>query len=135
MAMTTIMLMAHSGWRWIVLILMVVTLLDMLLGWFSKRNWNYTVDSGLLTATRVSMYIQVALGIVLWILMGYWSNMRFTGEHAIVLLLALGAVEFGAARAKKLEDPTSKYKFGAIGLIIALVLVIVGLQAVGGVFV
>ena len=133
--MTYFMLMAHSGWRWIVLLLMIVTLLDMLFGWFSKRHWNYTVDSGLLIATRISLYIQVALGIVLWILMGYWSNMRFTAEHAVVLLLAVGAVEFGAARAKKLEDSTSKYKFGAIGLIIALVLVIVGLQVVGGVFV
>jgi len=132
--MTTFVLMAHSGWRWIVLILIVVTLLDMLFGWFSKRNWNYTVDSGLLIATRISLYIQVALGVVLWILMGYWSNMRFTAEHAIVLLLAVGAVEFGAGRAKRLDDSTSKYKFGAIGLIIAVVLVLVGLRIVGGPF-
>ena len=132
--MTYFLMMAHSGWRWIVLALMVVALLDMLLGWFSKRHWNYTVDSGLLIATRISLYIQVALGVVLWILLGYWNNMRFTAEHAIILLLAVGAVEFGAAKAKRAEDPTSKYKFGAIGLIVALVLVFVGLRIVGGPF-
>lgn len=133
--MAMFVLMAHSGWRWIVLVLLVVTLIKMLVGWLGKRQWSYTTDSGLLVATRVALYIQVVLGIVLWILLQYWTNMRFTAEHAIIAFISVGGVEFGSARAKKAESSEQKYKMASIGLIITVVLLWVALRIVGGFFV
>jgi hypothetical protein len=125
--------MAHSGWRWIVLALLVITLIKMLVGWLGKQQWT-TLDARLLLFSRIAVYIQVVLGLVLWFMLGYWSNMRFTGEHAIVALLAVGGIEFGAARAKKVQGDANKFRFAFIGFIIAFVLIYVALQTVGGLF-
>jgi hypothetical protein len=53
--------------------------------------------------------------------------MRFTAEHVIIALLAVGGVEFGAARAKKASEDAAMFKFTAIGFAIALILVFVAI--------
>jgi hypothetical protein len=131
--MTYFLLQAHSGWRWIVLILLVVTAVKALIGWLGQQNWS-TVDTRLLLSTRIALYIQVVLGVLLYIMLQQWTNMRFTGEHVVIALLAVGAVEFGAARAKKLADSKKMYMFAFIGSALALILIYVALLAVGGVF-
>jgi hypothetical protein len=131
--MTYFLLQAHSGWRWIVLILIVVTAIKALIGWLGNHNWS-TVDTRLLLFTRIALYIQVVLGVLLYIMLQQWNNMRFTGEHVVIALLAVGAVEFGAARAKKSTESKRMYMFAFIGTTLALILVYVALLAVGGIF-
>ena len=127
------LLQAHSGWRWLVLILLVITAVKTLVGWLGKQKWSNT-DTRLLLFTRVALYIQVVLGVSLYILLQYWNHLRFTGEHVIVALLAVGAFEFGAARAKKSTASSKMYRFAFIGCALALILVYVALLAVGGIF-
>jgi|DewCreStandDraft_4_1066084.scaffolds.fasta_scaffold99749_2 hypothetical protein len=127
------LLQAHSGWRWIVLILLVIVAVKALVGWLGKQKWN-AADTRLLLFARVALYIQVVLGIILYILLQYWNNMRFTGEHVIVALVAVGALEFGAARAKKSTDSSKMYMYAFIGSALALILIYVALLAVGGIF-
>jgi hypothetical protein len=127
------LLQAHSGWRWIVLLLIAVTLVKALIGWLSKNNWS-AVDTRLLLFTRIALYVQVVLGVLLYIMLQQWNNMRFTGEHVVIALLAVGAVEFGAARAKKSSESKKMYRFAFIGFALALILVYVALLAVGGIF-
>lgn len=126
------LLQAHSGWRWIVLILLVILAIKALVGWLGKQKWG-SADTRLLLFTRVALYIQVVLGIILYILLQFWNNMRFTGEHVIVALVAVGALEFGAARAKK-STGSKMYMFAFIGSALALLLIYVALLAVGGIF-
>jgi predicted small integral membrane protein len=133
MSYVTILREAHSGWRWLVLLIVVITLTKMLVGWLGKQQWR-TIDDRLLLATRVTVYIQVLLGVILYIFLQQWFNLRFTAEHVIIALLSVGGVEFAAARAKKAEGAVNKFKFAAIGLIIASVLIYVALLAVGGLF-
>jgi len=129
---TDFLLQAHSGWRWIVLILIVITAIKALIGWLGNQDWS-KVDTRLLLFTRIALYIQVVLGVLLYILLQQWNNMRFTGEHVIIALLAVGAVEFGAARARK-STGSKMYRFAFIGCALALILVYVALLAVGGIF-
>ncbi len=131
--MADFVLMAHSGWRYVVLIMLVITLLKMLVGWLGKARWT-SLDARLLLALRVVVNIQVVLGLLLYILLQFWTNMRFTGEHVVLALLAVGGVEFAAARAKKAADSNSKFKWAAIGLIVAFALIFVALRIVGGLF-
>ena len=126
--MTQFLLQAHSGWRWLVLILIVITALKMLIGWLSKQKWT-SLDSNLLFYSRIALYVQVVLGAILYILLQQWTNMRFTGEHVIVALLAVGAVEFGAGRAKRLSRTNDMFKFAFIGFVIGLVLIFVAISA------
>lgn len=130
--MTYFLLQTHSGWRWIVLILLVITVIKTLVGWLGKQKWS-AADTRLLLFSRVALYIQVIVGLILYILLQYWQNMRFTGEHVIVALVAVAALEFGAARAKK-SSGSKMYLFAFIGSAVALLLIYVGLLAVGGIF-
>ena len=131
--MTFFILQAHSGWRWVVLALIVITAIKMLVGWLGKQKWS-GIDTRLLQFTRIALYIQVVLGVVLYILLQQWTNMRFTGEHVVIALLAVGAVEFGSARAKKSTSSNNMFRFAFIGTGLALVLIYVALLAVGGIF-
>ncbi len=124
------LLQAHSGWRWIVLVLIVITVIRALIGLLSKQNWT-TLDKTLLLFSRVAVYIQVVLGIMLYILLQKWSlGMSFTGGHVFPALLAVVGVEFGAGRAKKSRGK-KRFMFVFLGFVIALVLVYGALVTVG----
>jgi hypothetical protein len=131
--MIDLILIAHSVWRWLVFGLMLITAIKMVAGWLGKQTWT-ALDTNLLLSTRVAVYIQVLLGFTAWILLQYWSNMRFTAEHVVMALVAVGGLEFGAARAKKAAESVSKFKWAAIGFGIALILILVATTIVGGPF-
>ena len=132
--MGQMLFLALSGWRYIVILFLVITIIKMLIGWLSSQEWRQ-IDTSLILATRVSVYIQVVLGVILYIIWARWVNMRFTGEHVVVALVAVGGVEFAAARARKATSDKNKFKFATIGLVIAAILIYFALQAVGGLFV
>ena len=122
--MVPFLIQAHSGWRWIVLALIVIVVIKALMGWQGKQKWT-SLDSNLLLYSRIAIYIQVVLGVILYILLQRWTNMRFTGEHVIMAILAVGGLEFGAARARKARGDANKFKFAFIGFVMALILVLV----------
>jgi len=130
--MLNFVLQAHSGWRWIVLALLVITVVKALIGWFDNQKWK-KIDTNLVLWTRIAVYIQVILGIILYVMLQQWNDMRFTGEHVVLALLAVGGVEFAAARARRSRG-RKMFVFTFIGFAIALILIFVALQAVGGVF-
>lgn len=131
--MSNIILQAHSGWRWIVLALIVIVIIKSLIGWLGKQKWS-SLDSNLLFYSRIAVYIQVVLGIILYIALQKWhAGFAFIGGHIIPALLAVGGVEFGAARAKK-SSGNRKFMFAFIGFAIALILLFGALATVGGMF-
>lgn len=123
---------AHSGWRWIVLLLIVIVIIKTLIGWLGKQTWS-NLDSDLLRFSRIAVYAQVVLGLILFLLLQKWTSIGFIGSHIVPALLAVGGIEFGAARAKK-SAGNKKFMFAFIGFIIALVLIFGALGAVGGIF-
>jgi len=131
--MTTFILQAHSGWRYIVLLIIVIVIIKALIGWLGKQKWS-SLDSNLMLASRVILYIQVVLGVLAYIVIQKWvAGFGFIGSHVIPAILAVGAVEFGAARAKK-SSGGKKFMFAFIGFVIAIVLVYGALVTVGGLF-
>lgn len=131
--MTNFILQAHSGWRWIVLALIVIVIIKALIGLLGRQQWS-SLDTRLLLFARIAVYIQVALGVLLYLLLQKWNaGMSFTGSHVIPALLAVGGVEFGAGRAKR-STGSKKFMFALIGFVIALVLIYGALATVGGIF-
>ncbi|HEX9921369.1 MAG TPA: hypothetical protein VGD99_01785, partial [Anaerolineae bacterium] len=113
--------------------LIIITAVKALIGWLGKQKWQ-TVDTNLLFYSRIAMYIQVVLGLVLYVLLQRWNGgMAFFGGHIIPAILAVGGVEFGAARARK-STGQKKFMFAFIGFIIALILLYGALATVGGMF-
>src|SRR5262245_17313687 len=111
--MYNILLMAHAGWRWIVLILVVVTTIKMLVGWLGKQPWR-NLDATLVRVTHIAVAIQVLLGVILFIMFLTVGGHRASIiGHVIPALLAYGAVLFASIRAKRGSD-TDKFKFASI---------------------
>lgn len=136
--MYNFVLMAHSGWRWLVLILVVIATIKMLVGWLRKEPWR-NLDGTLMRVTHIVVAVQVALGVILYILFltyggpGYPSIGAFTGGHVVPALLAYGGVLFATLRSKRGSD-NDRFKFAFIGLIIAIIMVYGALMTVGGIF-
>lgn len=121
---------AHSGWRYIVLILLVVALLQALAGWFGKKG--YTEGNRKLNVfTLISAHIQFLFGLILYFLSPftkgpssealyrYWKM-----EHIAIMLLAVILITIGNSRSKKITDGTAKHKAIAIFFGLALILII-----------
>ena len=131
-----ILFYTHSGWRYVVLLIVALAILKMLVGWLGKQSWS-TLDQWLGVVTPVVIDIQWLLGIVLWI-MGppvVWFNNRGSvtfWEHAATMTLALIAAHVGWARAKRAEG-NSKFQPAAIGFIVAGLFVALGVARITGV--
>ena len=133
---TTILFHTHSGWRYIVILVMILAIAKLLIGWFGSQSWS-KLDQGLGAAMPIVIDIQWLLGIVLWI-MGppiAWFNNRGSvtfWEHAATMTLALIAAHIGWARAKRATDDTRKFQSASIGFLIAGLFVAVGVARITG---
>lgn len=130
----TILKNAHSGWRYLVFVLLVVAVIQALLGWFGRKN--YTEGNRKLNVfTLISAHIQLVLGLVLYFmspltkgessdpLYRYWKM-----EHIGMMILAIILITIGNSRSKKAIDSVAKHKsialFFGLGLIVIIVAIV-----------
>lgn len=132
---------AHNGFRWLVLIALVVSVSLAISGWAGKRNWNKADHlSGLITV--IVMDIQFLLGIILYAFVSPVtkaafsdfgaamknSDLRFYAvEHFLLMLIALALVHIGRVKSKKVTAPWKKYRTASVFYGIALLLILVGI--------
>ena len=133
--MSTFLFEAHSGWRYIVLALLIIVIIKFLIGWLTNASWS-RLDQGLGAATPIVIDIQVLLGIVL---LGVNPKTTLFGgasvsvwEHLVTMILALTAAHIGWARVKKSSADVDKFRNGAIGFIVAGLLAAVGVARITG---
>lgn len=130
MDLYSILRSAHSGWRYIVLVLLVIAVVQALMGWFGRNN--YTEGNRKLNVfTLISAHIQLLFGLVLYFLspltkgpmsdavIRYWKV-----EHVLMMVIAVVLITIGNAKSKKLADATAKHKTIAIFFGIALLLIV-----------
>lgn len=130
--MTKIIFAAHSGWRWIALLAIVVAIGYGLWGWLSNQPWNQTGRKIAMFAT-ISLDIQLLLGLVLYVLEKGWNmptGVRF--EHPTFMILALVAVHVMSVRIKRGRGDQTRYRLLALGTLLALVLIVVGIVRLPG---
>lgn len=133
----TIMLHAHSGLRWLVLLFLVLATFKALAGWLGKKPYGKT--DNLLAILLVSFtHIQAIVGVVFYFMsdiakagmadMGAAMKepaLRFwTVEHAIIMILAVVFITIGRAKSKKAKTDEAKHKKGAIFYLLALLLIV-----------
>lgn len=117
-----VLLEAHSHWRWVVLALLLVTSLELLARRLTGRPWT-NLDAKLILGSRVAVHLQVAMGLVLYVLLEEWSDLGFTADHAFLALAAVGVLEVSVARSKRVEDPHARIESASTGFVIGLVLI------------
>lgn len=131
---------AHSGWRWVALLFLVVTTIKVIIGWVANQNWS-NLDRRLVSFTNIAVSIQVLLGIFLYVMFltqggGITGKSigSISGGHLVPALLSLAGTGFALGRSRRANSSRDKFKFASIGLIIADLLVYGALATVGGIF-
>ncbi len=123
---------AHSGMRWIVLILIIAAIFNAIA---AKKSGKYEKKDKMLNLfAMVFLHIQLLVGIVLYFMStkvtffeGWMKEAipRFYGmEHVLLMLIAITLVTIGRKKAEKASLAENKHaaiiKFYAIGLILIL---------------
>lgn len=129
----------HSGWRYVVLLLIVLAVISAFTGWLGKKNYT-AANRKLNLFTLISAHIQLLVGLVLYFVsplpdpgnMGaamknavvrYW-----TVEHLLMMIIAVVLITIGHSRSKKLAEAVNKHKTIAIFYTLAILVVLFALN-------
>jgi hypothetical protein len=123
----------HSTLRWVVLILLVLTLIR---AW-TNRSGSFSVQQAKLGLfTMISIHVQLLLGLVLYVqkgwmaklgdssIMGVTRDRFFTVEHPAGMLIAIVFGTLGHSLVKRASDDAVKYRRQLIYFGIALILIL-----------
>jgi len=123
----------HSGFRYIVFILVLIAIIQSLLGWMGRKPYTESNRKINLFAL-ISAHTQLLIGIVLFFLSpnvqfnsGTMKNdvtRYFTVEHWVGMVIAIVLITIGHSKSKKIVLPESKHRTIAIFYIVALVIIV-----------
>ncbi len=121
----------HSGWRYVVLVLLVLAIINAVTGWLSNKP--YTASNKKLNLfTLIAAHLQLLGGLAVYFVNGWYkvdSSMAmgryWKMEHVGLMVLAIVLITVGNAKSKKAITDVAKHKtiaifFGLALLIIAL---------------
>lgn len=123
---------AHSGLRWVVLVLILVAIFNAVMGKGKKSFEKSDLRLNMLAMT--STHIQLIIGLVLYFMSdkvtfaeGWMKNAttRFYGmEHMLGMIIAIGLITVGYSKSKRASSDEAKFKatitFMTLGLIAIL---------------
>ncbi|TXI15485.1 MAG: cytochrome B [Pedobacter sp.] len=132
--MYSFLLNLHSGFRYVVLILLVIALFNAIIAWTSKKPYT-EAHRKLNLFTMISAHIQFLSGLMLyfyspWVkfqpinetmkdqALRYW-----TVEHLAMMLFAIILITVGHSRSKKAAGPSNKHR--AISIFYGLAVLII----------
>ncbi|MBC6399625.1 MAG: cytochrome B [Ekhidna sp.] len=129
------LLHAHSGLRYLVLLVAVIVIIKSLIGWFGDAS--YSRFDKVIAPTYVGlMHLQLLLGLTLYFIspfvtfdmsdkvIRYWSV-----EHILMMILAVASAQVGRSISKKAEDAQVKFRIQTIFFGISILLILVALAA------
>jgi uncharacterized membrane protein YozB (DUF420 family) len=134
-------LAVHNILRWVVLILLVITLLRAIFGWSGKKEWTST-DTRFGMFSSVSLDIQLLLGLILYLVLSPITRIAFSNfsaamqnsdlryfvlEHVLLMVLAVVFAHVGVASAKRADDSVAKFRRTAIWFGLSLIVILLGM--------
>jgi membrane protein DedA with SNARE-associated domain len=123
----------HSGFRYIVLLLVLLAIIRAWADWLGKKSYSEG-NRKLNLFAMISMHTQLLIGIVLYFLSPFVqftsgmmkdNNARYwTVEHLTAMIIAVILITIGHSKSKKIALPEGKHKTIAIYYTLALVIII-----------
>ena len=128
----------HSYWAYLVLLLLVLSTANALIGLASKREYS-AKDFRISLLTLITSHIQLLIGIILYFTNNYVSQFSELGmgeimknsvlrstlvEHPTTMIIALALITIGYSKHKKKLTSKPKFKTLSIFYTIALVLIL-----------
>jgi membrane protein DedA with SNARE-associated domain len=134
--MYNFLLQAHSGFRYVVSILLILAVIISIAGWLSKSNYSEG-NRKLNLFTLISAHIQLLLGLALYFVSPFVKfgpgtmkddTLRYwTVEHITMMIIAIVLITIGHSKSKKALTPEAKHKTIAIFYTIALIIIILAI--------
>lgn len=125
-----IVLMFHSLWRWVVVVVALIALVKFALGWLQRKNPD-ALDYRLLLAFTTSIDIQVLLGIILVVLLAINGAVEMDAiEHIVIMVIAAVVAHASAMWRKRQDNAFLRNSF--LDVLATLVLIIAGVAMVNG---
>jgi hypothetical protein len=132
-----ILLTTHSYFRWIVLVALLAAIFTAYHGWLKKRKFS-AVDNRIRNIAATAANIQFLLGLSLYFISPivryfyrdfqnafHMREIRFFGmEHSVMMLIAIGLISTGSAKAKQKTTDREKFKTMAVWFTIALLVIL-----------
>lgn len=137
--MYSILKSAHSGWAYLLLLVLLVATVNALIGFFGKKEFG-NKDFSLALVGLIVTHIQLLLGLALWFVGPYFSMLLedFGGlmtpesrgirllalEHPLTMIIAVALLTVGYSKHKKKIVSNGKFKMLAIFYTIAFIVVL-----------
>ena len=131
MGLYEILKSAHSGWRYLVIILLLVAFINALMGYAGKKP--YTEGNRKLNVfALISAHIQLLLGLALYFMYPWYKadstvpiQRYFKMEHVAMMVVAIVLITIGNSKSKKIENAVLKHRtiFLYFGLALLLITV------------
>ena len=137
--MESIIKTTHSYWAYLVLILLIISSVNAIIGFASKREYG-AKDFRIALFTLIVTHLQFVIGLILlfvsskilWFdsntsmkdIMGSSQLRLYNVEHPLVMIIAIALLTIGYSKHKKKLTSTPKFKFLAIFYSLALLLVL-----------
>ncbi len=128
---------AHSGLRWVVLVLLIITVILSLSKMLSKDARMTDSLKRIFTINLSAFHLQLVLGLILYFIspkvqfneftMKDTLTRFFTVEHAVMMVIAAVLITVGNARMKRFSHNQKKFRtvfvFNLLALIIVLLMI------------
>lgn len=134
---------AHSGWRYVVFLLLIIAIVKALSGWFGNKNYTEG-DRKLNVFALISAHIQLLIGLILYFGEG-WYKLSSAGnaavryfkmEHIAMMIIAIVLITIGNSKSKKLKDAVAKHKtiaiFFGLGFLIIVISIFMMTKSIPG---
>jgi heme A synthase len=118
---------AHSGLRYLVLLAAVVALIVTALGTFGRKPYERPSRISMAAFTGL-LDLQILLGIVMVVLGCFYPALM---GHLMMMILAAAAAHGCSVYARKQADGRRAHTVALVGVVLALVLIVGGISAIG----
>lgn len=128
----------HSWWAYLAVLVLLVTTVNSLIGYFSKKDYG-AIDFRLSLFSLIVFHIQLLLGIVLFFVAPYFTALTENGmgevmgdstlrlyivEHPLMMIISVILITVGYSKHKKKLTSRPKFKLLSIFYTIALLFVL-----------
>ena len=128
----------HSGFRYIVFLLIVIAIVQSIAGLLGKKPYT-DANRKMNLFAMISAHTQLLVGLILYFVSPLVSFTKgamkndvtryFTAEHILMMIVAIVLITIGHSKSKKATSPEAKHKAIAIFYTIALLVVVGALLA------
>ena len=131
--MTNMLFAAHSGWRYLVVVGLLVAIIKYALGFFGKSKWS-NLDSTINRVVPILVDVQVLLGLILYVVARTWtsSSAGIAYWHPLAMIGAVVVAHLFSIRVKQSTTDAERFQSGLIGNAATFVLMALGIYFVLG---